>query len=465
MFGASAGMDSYYVAIGALTLLAGTAQNTLESAVLPILAMAEKEGRDRDFMASVFRIAVAITLFVVVVLGLFSLPYVSLFALHFDQERLIIASRMLLLLLPWGIATVLNGFMISWSTHKGRYTLSSVATSPFNLVMLPLMVLLATRWGSYSLAVAQSVALVLCSILFWRLLRGFPLRYRSVPRDLLGKAGRDSLLCLGLAGASSLYLATDRFFASSLPVGNVSAISYASVVFGLPLGFAVAPLLMYLSKSSKAVAQRGEARGQLKGALSIGWAYFMICGMAMMAVSKPLVTLVFNYGAFDSYATDLTSACLSALAIALPFALWQTVLFRYIQSIGRLSLVVSWSYVSILINALLDWFFASRFGAPGICFATSLVWLISSFVYMTRLTPGLFREIAAPIACQLFVAALWVVPLKLFLSGTIIPLTVALFSVILHVLICEKLGFYRDLPESWRPVFILKLVVGKVFRS
>lgn len=464
MFGASAGMDSYYVAMGSLGLLFGTVQNTLESAVLPLLAGAEKEGRDRDLMATVFWITTLGALPVVIGLCFFALPYIRIFAMNFDQERLHTGANMLLLLLPWGVATIFNGFLVAWSTHRGKYTLSSVAMMPLNLVLIPSIALLGWIWGPYGLALSQSLAFCACIALFGRMTRDFPLKWTTVQWDLLKRVGGDSLMCLGLVGAGALYQATDRFFASGLPVGNVSAISYSENIFNLPLAFAVSPLLIYLSKSSRSVAERGEALGHLKGALSIGWAYFMPCGMAFFAIARPLVTLVFNYGAFDSHATDLTAACLSAYSVAMPLVLWQTVLFRYIQSVGKLKMVLYWSYFSVLLNVGLDWYLAPILGATGICMATSFVWFSSSLYYIVKLVPGLFAKILPSIALQTVCALCWTLPLRYIPGGNLLSLVWIMPLLILHMVVCEKLGLYRDLPETWKPLTVSRLVLGRIKR-
>ncbi len=364
LFGASAGMDAYYVAVGAVGLLAATFQNALESAVLPHLAQPEREGRDSDLMASIFRAVILLSLPALLAMGLFARPFVRLFAYHFEAERLRLASVMILLLLPFGAVTILQGLLTAWSNHRGRYALTSVALGGVNLLYIPLIALLGTIWGVYGIALAQSLSFAAAAGLLWRLCGGLPLRLKGpLPWDLLKRAAADSLLCVGLVGAGSLYSATDRFFASALPAGSVSAISYGAIVFGLPLSFAAQPLLIYLTRSSKTEASGTSAKGQLQAALAIGWGYFVPCGAALAAASLPLLNLVLAYGAFDARAASLTASCLAALAVALPFALCRTVLYRHIQSIGKLRLFVLWSYLSVGFNIALDWYLAPPSGS------------------------------------------------------------------------------------------------------
>ncbi len=194
-----------------------------------------------------------------------------------------------------------------------------------------------------------------------------------------------------LAGA--LYQVTDRFFASGLAEGSVSAISYSDRVFNLPLGFAVSPLLIYLSKSSCSVVEKGEAESHLKAALSIGWAYFMPCGMA------------------------------------------------------------------------LDWFMASRLGAPGICLATNLVWLLSTSFYVVRLIPALFGQIFPSMVLQTLCALFWIVPLRFLRGESLFSLFWVIPALAVHLVFCEKMGLFGSLLESWRPVMVWNLIMGRIRRS
>lgn len=465
LFGASAGMDAYYVAVGAVGLLAATFQSSLESAVLPLLAQAEREGRDSDLMASIFRAVILLSLPALLAMGLFARPFVRLFAYHFDAERLRWASVMIVLLLPFGAVTILQGLLTAWSNHRGRYALTSVALGGVNLLYIPLIALLGTIWGVYGIALAQSLSFAAAVGLLWRLCGGLPLRLKGpLPWDLLKKAAADSLLCVGLVGAGSLYSATDRFFASALPAGSVSAISYGAIVFGLPLSFAAQPLLIYLTRSSKTEASGTSAKGQLQAALAIGWGYFVPCGAALAAAALPLVNLVLAYGAFDARAASLTASCLAALAVALPFALCRTVLYRHIQSIGKLRLFVLWSYLSVGFNIALDWYLAPRLGAPGICLATSLIWIVTTLFFLIRLTPDLLLRLAPSAAAQMLLALAWALPVSLFLKGTFLPLAVTALAAAGHLALCQKLGLFAAMPASWRPLDLAGLLLSRVTR-
>lgn len=465
LFGASAEMDAYYVAVGAVGLIVSTFQVTLESAVLPHLAQAEREGRDSDLMVAVFRAVVLLFFPILLAMGLFARPFVHLFAYHFDAERLHWASTMVLLLIPYGAVIILRGLLGAWSNHRERYSLVPVAMSGLNLLLIPLIALLGTVWGVYGFALAQSLAFGAAVFFLWRLCGGLPLRLKGpLPWDLLKKVAKDSLLCIGLVGAGSLYGATDRFFASALPAGSVSAISYGAIIFGLPLAFSGQPLMIYLSRSSKRAAEGDGAKAQMGAALAIGWGYFVPCGAILAAAARPLVALVLGYGAFDGSAVELTAACLAALAIAIPFALCQSVLYRYIQSIGRLRLFVLWSYLSVGLNALLDWILAPRLGAPGICLATSFVWISSTLFFLMKLAPDRLRAMALPSAAQLLLAVAWGLPLYLFVSHPALLLAAALLAALLHLALCQKIGLFSGMPSSWRPLDLAGLIATRIAR-
>nr|WP_321500574.1 lipid II flippase MurJ [uncultured Dethiosulfovibrio sp.] len=458
LFGASAGIDSFYVAMGSLGFLVCTIQVVLESVGLPLLAKAEPQGQDKCLMAAMVWSMGIITLVMTLFLLLFSREYIRLFAFNFDSGRLDVSSKMILLLLPWGWCTVLQGLLTVWANHKGRYSIPSIAMCLFNFLVVPMLFFLNYFVGIYSIPLSFSLGSISFVLFLWYLLRDMPLLCLQIPWSMLRQLFKDSILCVGLVGAGGLYVATDRFFASGLPVGNVSAISYSETIFNLPLAFVSAPLLMYLAKSSKVSCEKGKEVTYLEAALSIGWGYFLPVGVAIAVLAKPIVALTLSYGQFDEEAARLTASCLFVMGIGLPLALWQIILVRYAQSLEKLKILVVWGYFSVLLNVFLDWLLVPYWGIQGICFATAVIWGGSSLFYLFRLAPGLFQKIFKLALCQVVVAGLWGALIFYADFSDVLSISVTVVAVLVHFPFCQRLGFFKLMPPNWWPSSLLSFI-------
>jgi putative peptidoglycan lipid II flippase len=151
---------------------------------------------------------------------------------------------------------------------------------------------------------------------------GFSLRLRR-PRLTPGVRRLFALLAPGIVGAGvyqfNLLIGTN--LASWLPTGAVSYLQYADrlnqlpmAVIGVAIGTALLPLL------SQRVLE-GNPEG-VREAMSRGLEFALLFGLpaaaALLVIPGPIVTVVFQGGAFSTEAADATSAALAAFAIGIP---------------------------------------------------------------------------------------------------------------------------------------------------
>lgn len=463
LFGISSGMDAYYVAFGAVGLAMGLAVEIVQTSVVPHLVKLSvtDETAARSFFAWVVRFVVGWGAFVLIVLMIFPAEYLWIFAGNLDAERMSIAINMLRILLPMGYAQLLGALLFIWANYRKSYSVSSIInflTSPSFIVIL---VLLAPYMGVYAVAFSASIAAIVATMFMFFMLRDIPFKPAgNVPREVLGRTGRDAVWCVGMLGAGFLYGVTDRWFAAGLEAGNISAISYSSQFLMLIISFTVVASQMQLTRS----ASNEQAEKLLNKSLAIGWAYILPVTFATVALSAPMVKAVLGHGAFNERAIAITAPCLMVSAVALPFMVWNLILGNFGISTSRLKLIVFASYASVLSNVFLDWLFTPIWGAVGICAATSLNRLMLGGYYMSRMAPKgvASRQIPDALRQSLF-AAVWGVGLYCVSDHTILALVLGGICVVFHVFFCEYMGWMSQVPEAWRPSEMVRLRKKKNF--
>jgi putative peptidoglycan lipid II flippase len=175
----------------------------------------------------------------------------------------------------------------------------------------------ALAWG---VAVAGAIQFIWVSVALAR--TGYRLR---LPRPRLTPRVRE-LLWLMLpaavgAGVVQINLLTDIVIASLLPEGSISYLYFADRVNQLPLGvigIAVGTaLLPLLSRQVAAEDAAGAARSQNR-AIEVALFLTLPATAALLVLALPIVSVLFERGAFDAVASQATGFALMGYVVGLP---------------------------------------------------------------------------------------------------------------------------------------------------
>ena len=239
------------------------------------------------------------------------------FALTVSLSR-ITFPYLLLICLAALVSGVLNGL--------DRFTAASASYLLYNVISIACMLWLtpyvptvghALSWGVSVAGVAQ------LGLLMWAMQRaGMGLH---LPRPRLTPQVRLLLrrMLPGLVGAgvTQLNLAVDVIIASLLPPGTVTLLYFADRVQQLPLGVigtAVGTALLPLL-SRQVRAGEGEASvGTLNRAIEYALFLTLPAAVALIVSAWPVMSVLFEHGAFGAESARLSAQSLAAYALGLP---------------------------------------------------------------------------------------------------------------------------------------------------
>jgi len=170
-----------------------------------------------------------------------------------------------------------------------------------------------------------------------------------------------------------------RFFASFLPprpaVDYVAVLDYAFTINQAPVGIFALSLATALFPTMARQAAEDPARLRETTSLGLrGVLFTMVPVMAgMLALSEPLVRVVFQRGAFAPEATHAVALALVGFAVgSVPYAAYYIVT-RTFYALHDTRTPVRIGLYMIALNALLDLLLMQWLGHTGIALATSLV--------------------------------------------------------------------------------------------
>lgn len=315
----------------------------------------------------------------------------------------------------------LESFLRSTLHVKKHFVYPVVGSIILNAVIITVIYLLSARLSVGAILVGLIIGtflqVIFLTLKLWnpRIVRQFNVHlFDREVRAVLSVGG----LVLAVEFLTSTYFLIDRYFASGLAEGVVSALNYSSLLVMLPVsivGYAIASVTFpYLSE--RAVDDKAEGFSSLlHSALSLALVIALPCGVFYLFFSRELTAAVFLRGAFDLESLEKTSTILATLTPYLVCLFLYAILVQACYSAGRQKAVFVIALASVILKFVLTALFTSLLGYPGIALATSVVLILSAGLLIMVLvkggrladTAGLSVSIAKVMLASLPIVVIW----------------------------------------------------------
>ncbi len=340
------------------------------------------------FAVAIFRRFLLYIVVASLIVSLFPGFFTRLLAMGFDEQA-IAQTAPLTAITFWYLALIfIVTFLASLLQYREHYATTAFGTVLLNLSMIA--ALLIWRHDDpaqvvYALAISVviggvlQVALHLWSIHWLRLHRlligGW--KYRHT-RDITEEERKFNSLFLPAVWGSStpqINAFLDTWLASFLIAGSISALTYANLVFTLPLALiaiaASTALFPSITKDLKH-GREAQAYGNLSRAF---WLMAFALGAAMvggMVLAEPIVWLLFEHGRFTQHDTLVTANVLRMYMVGLiPFGL-SKLLSLYLYATHRQAKAARIATLSLLANIVASLSLIKPMGVMGLALAGSL---------------------------------------------------------------------------------------------
>ena len=205
-----------------------------------------------------------------------------------------------------------------------RFAAAAFAPVLLNLVLIAALLATRARGGDAAHALAWGVLVAGVLQLAWVAVAAWraglaPSLQAPRPSPEVRRLGR--LVGPGLLGIGvvQLNLLVASWFATHLPPGTVSYLFYADRLVQLPLGIVgVALGTALLPALSRTVREGALSHEVLNRALELGLLLALPAAVGLALLAQPIVTVLFERGAFGPAASLATAQVLAALALGLP---------------------------------------------------------------------------------------------------------------------------------------------------
>ncbi len=190
------------------------------------------------------------------------------------------------------------------------------------------------------------------------------------------------------AGATQINLAMSTILASLLPTGAVSYLFYADRLNQLPLGvigIAISTTLLPILSARVQKQDENGVRHYTTRALEFGMVLGLPASIGLSVAALPIITVLFQHGAFTAEAAQNTSLALAAYALGVvPFILIK-VLSTLFFAHHNTSTPVKIALVSVAFNIGAALLLLEPLGHVGIALATALASWVNLLLLMAAL--------------------------------------------------------------------------------
>ena len=377
----------------------------------------ERDGKARAMkFANNFLGTVVLISSLAALLGIiFANPIVRLMVPGYSAEKVAATAILLRILFPSIIFTAAAYTAVGILQSFGEFNIPSIISVVSNLIMILYLIFVGNRFGLVGVVLSMVIAwgsqlIIQIPHLLksgWRFSLRFSLRDEGI-RD----AAKLALPVLISSWIQPLCVVINMAFSSSMGDGAVSGLNWANKIYIIMVGvFAYAvtnfifPQLSRLSSGSKNNEFAETTR------LSLSWIIFIIAYVSAMfvALSEPIIKIIFEYGAFSAENTKTTATALFFYSFGMVGYAICEILNKSFYALRDGKTPMFTAAFGIFINLVSALVFVKLLdmgiGGLALASATSSVVMALSLLYMINkkepgtITPSFIKNTAKTVIC------------------------------------------------------------------
>lgn len=341
----------------------------------------QKKGKKEAFsLANRFVTLITVITFVLMVFGIiFAEQFVWLFAVGFDNETAQLCASLARMLFPTILFTAIAFSFVGILQSLDEFNVPAAISVASNAIIIVYYIFFNKKYGIYGLTAAFLIGWAMQAFIQIPSLqkKGYWYRPDFHFRDEgLKKIGKLMLPVMIATWVQPINFMINCRFASQLSNGkqSVSVLDYANNLYTIIVGvfvLAIANLIFpKLSRISSGENQK-EFGSTVKATLRSMMFFLIPMMIGIMALSHPLVALIYERGAFDAEGTRLTSTALFFFSLGVIGYGIQTILSRafYANQDGKTPFYSG--VVSVVVNAILCKLLLEPMGVGGLALAAA----------------------------------------------------------------------------------------------
>jgi putative peptidoglycan lipid II flippase len=433
-FGAGWKTDAFWVAYRIPNMLRRLlGEGALTISFVPVFTeyLQKKTRQESLELASVVFTLLSIILAIITLAGIiFSPLIVGLIAPGFinEPEQFALAVFLNRLMFPYIFFISLVALCMGILNSFRHFSAPALSPVMLNVAMIASAFLLKDYFAEPITALAIGVLIggFLQLIMQWPFLVKYGVKFR-IKFDLrhpgLKQIGYLFMPAMFSASVNTLNIFVGTILASLLPSGSITYLFYADRVMELPIGvFAVAMGTATLPSFSRHATDNNTSELKTSLSFSLRLMLFLIIPamVALMALNQPIISVLFQRGAFDATAALLTGQALFCYALGLwAFAVVRIFLSAF-YSLQDSKWPMKAAFISFGVNIVASVILMYPLKHNGLALANSLAVTVNVFV----LAAALKKKIGTFLDKEFYVAILKIIMASLIMLAAIVLVSI-----------------------------------------
>ena len=393
VYGAGMYTDIYFATMNIPNVIFAAIGAALSTTFIPLYCDINAnlgEKKSLKFTNNILTIVFIICILIAILGFIFTEPLLKIFAFGFEGERLAIGVKFTKILIFSVIFIGISNVLTAYLQVKNNFTIPGLISLPQNIIVI-ISIILSAKYGPYVLIWGTLIGI--SSQVIFQLPFAYKVGYRLKPQiDLKDSHLKKMLVLTGpvLVGVAvnQVNIMVDKNLASLLPEGSISALNFAdrlnNFILALFITSIVAVVYPMLSKLSHEDNKEKFSEYIVKSSNSI----------IILVIPISIGKLLFERGAFDISATQMTASALSMYSIGLVAYGLRDIINKVFYSLQDTKTPMINGAIAMGLNIVLNIIFVKFMGHAGLALATSLSALICTFLlfYSLRKKIGNFGQ-------------------------------------------------------------------------
>lgn len=392
-YGASNYSDIYITAMNIPTVLFSTIGIAIGTTFIPIYYDNHSIGGDKkglEFTNNILNIVLAIGVVMAITAIIFAEPLVKAFAIGFQGESLKTTILFTRIMIFGGLFICLANIMTSFLQIKNNFIVPGLIGLPFNIIII-ISIILSASINIYILPIGTLIAMFSQFLFQYPFARKNGYKYSckfNIKDEYIKKMiWLVAPVFIGVA-VNQINAMVDRTLASTLAEGSISALNYANKLNGFIMALFItsigAVIYPMLSKISIKEDKKQFTETVVKSVNSVILLVIPI-SIGAIVLSKPIVKILFERGAFDTVATSMTSKALIFYSIGMVAFGLQDILGKVFYSIKDTKTPMINGAIAMVLNIVFNISIIKFMGIAGLALGTSIATIICTVLLFRSL--------------------------------------------------------------------------------
>lgn len=392
-YGATSYSDIYITAMNIPTILFYSIGTAIATTFIPLYYENRNLGGDKkslQFTNNIFNVVLLLGLILSILAFIFAKPLVNIFAMGFDGNKLRFTVKFTRIMIFGGLVVILSNIITAFLQTKDNFIVPGLIGIPFNIIII-VSIILSAKINIYILPIGTLIAM------FSQLLFQLPFAYKKgyKYKPILNIKDEYVKKIIWLVGPVFIGVAVeqvnsmvDRTLASTLAEGSISALNYANRLNGFVMGLFIVSIgaVIYPILSKLSFNNRNEEFIDIV-VRSINSVILLVIPVSVGAIvlARPIISILFQRGAFDVRATSMTSTALIFYSIGMVGFGIREILGKIFYSLQDTKTPMINGAISMAVNIVLNLILVKFMGHAGLALATSISAIICIFMLFNSL--------------------------------------------------------------------------------